>query len=95
MDSKTTESSFTSTPNTIEGDGYLMNLLKSRDQEIEDLRSQVEQLEREKEDLIDNFQMTTSMLLDRIKELEEPMLGARPQTANILGRISMLNLLLK
>ncbi len=46
-------------------------------------------LEKEKEDMAENFQSGSNVLLERIKELESSTLGARPQTANILERIGI------
>ena len=38
-------------------------------------------MEEEKEGMISSFEMSTRVLLDRIKELETPNFGERPTTA--------------
>jgi len=63
------------------------NLIQKKDKRIEELKMQLGALEDENTKIIDNFQASTEVLLNRIKELEEVSLGARPQTANILNRI--------
>lgn len=65
----------------------LQAILAAKDQEVQKLTVKFEELEKEKEDIIDNFQESTEVLMERIKELEAVSLGARPQTANILKRI--------
>ncbi|CAK9075851.1 unnamed protein product, partial [Durusdinium trenchii] len=62
-----------------------LNLLKS---EVKRLRSKVQSLQREKDDMVDNFRSTTQILLNRIKELEaDDAHDARPQTAAVIDRI--------
>ena len=51
------------------------------------LKEKLEEAETEKTEMIENFRVSSSVLLERIKELESVNLGARPQTANILKRI--------
>lgn len=57
--------------------------------EVKRLRAKVEQLEREKDMMVDDFNVTTQMLLDRIRVLETEKSGtdSRPQTAAILDRV--------
>lgn len=57
--------------------------------EVQRLRAKVEQLEHEKEVMVDDFNITTKMLLDRIRVLESEKSGSdsRPQTAAILERV--------
>merc|ERR1711879_353030 len=53
------------------------------------LRLKIETLEREKDDMVDNFRNTTQILLNRIKELEGELSESqsRPQTAVVIERI--------
>ncbi|CAJ1429470.1 unnamed protein product [Effrenium voratum] len=60
-----------------------LDLLKS---EVKRLRSKVQSLQREKDDMVDNFRSTTQILLNRIKELEA-VEADRPQTAAVIARI--------
>lgn len=57
--------------------------------EVHRLRAKVAQLEREKDDMADDFRNTTKLLLNRIKELESEVSGAltRPNTGLIIERI--------
>jgi len=57
--------------------------------EVKRLRCKVQTMEREKDQMIDDFRVTTQALLERIKELEMEVTHAssRPQTAAILERI--------
>lgn len=57
--------------------------------EVKRLRSKVEALEREKDDMVDNFRNTTQILINRIKELEGQLSESqsRPQTAVVIERI--------
>eukprot|EP00742_Colponemidia_sp_Colp-10_P004945 GILJ01005283.1.p1 GENE.GILJ01005283.1~~GILJ01005283.1.p1 ORF type:complete len:363 (-),score=31.17 GILJ01005283.1:111-1199(-) len=61
--------------------------------EIYRLRGQLREVLEEKEEMVDNFRVTTSVLLERIKELEAERAGTleRPQTAAIMGRIESKN----
>jgi len=54
--------------------------------EVRRLRAKVEALEREKEDMAEDFRSTTKILLNRIKELEGDA-SSRPQTAAVIERI--------
>jgi len=44
--------------------------------------------------MIDNFKLSSSVLLERLKDLEaqNSMIGERPQTANVLSKIGKLTL---
>lgn len=57
--------------------------------EVRRLRSKIGALEREKDDMVDNFRTTTKILLERIKELEAELSESqsRPQTAAVIQRI--------
>ena len=44
-------------------------------------------MEKEKEDLINNFKITTDTLLEKIKQIEYNNMGVRPQTAHIIKDI--------
>jgi len=49
--------------------------------------------EAEKEQIIENFQVSTSVLLDRLKDFEAERVtssgyGERPQTATVLSKLS-------
>lgn len=56
--------------------------------EVRKLRHKVETLEKEKEEMVDNFRVTTKVLLERIKSLEAQLsASSRPQTAAVLARI--------
>ncbi|CAE7038314.1 Rai14 [Symbiodinium sp. CCMP2592] len=61
-----------------------LNLLKA---EVRRLRSKVQALQNEKDDMVDNFRSTTQILLNRIKELESNDAQSRPQTAAVIDRI--------
>eukprot|EP00933_Yihiella_yeosuensis_P009030 TRINITY_DN114801_c0_g1_i1.p1 TRINITY_DN114801_c0_g1~~TRINITY_DN114801_c0_g1_i1.p1 ORF type:complete len:422 (-),score=84.58 TRINITY_DN114801_c0_g1_i1:143-1408(-) len=63
-----------------------MGLLRS---EVKRLRRKVQSLDREKDDMVDNFRNTTKILLERIKELEAEVSQqqSRPQTAAVIDRI--------
>ena len=55
--------------------------------QISQLRSYINSLEKEKEDLINNFKITTDTLLEKIKQIEYNNMGIRPQTAHIIKDI--------
>lgn len=57
--------------------------------EVRRLRTKIAALEREKDDMAEDFRNTTKILLNRIKELEAELSGAqtRPQTAAVIERI--------
>jgi hypothetical protein len=58
----------------------------SLEAQIERLQARIEVLEREKMDMIDNFRVTTSVLLERIKTLESEELTSRPSTSVVMER---------
>ena len=51
---------------------------------IKELEAAVYLLTEEKETLINNFQTSTNILIERIKKLEEQVHGQRPQTAQLM-----------
>jgi septation ring formation regulator EzrA len=57
---------------------------------IIELTNKIEQLEKEEEEIIENFQVSTNVLLEKIKDLEAANLGSRPQTALILKKLGIL-----
>jgi len=70
----------------------LYQVIESQKKEIKYLNQRIGQLEREKEDMIDNFKLSSTVLLERLKDLEASasgsLLGERPQTASVLSKIS-------
>lgn len=58
--------------------------LKTR---VKELEAAVYLLQDEKENLIENFQTSTNILIERIKKLEEQVHGQRPQTAQLMRNI--------
>lgn len=70
-------------------DTHTANELSLVRSEVKRLRNKVEMLEHEKEVMVDDFNITTQMLLDRIRVLEAEKSGSdeRPQTAAILSRV--------
>lgn len=83
--------------NTLNGDALARTLVDTQTanelglvrSEVRRLKAKVEQLEREKDDMADDFRNTTKVLLNRIKELEVEASGAqsRPGTSAIIERI--------
>lgn len=66
----------------------MKQVIQSQSKEIQSLKEKIARMEEEKIDMIDNFKLSTSVLLERLKDLEaQNSLGERPQTANVLGRI--------
>jgi predicted RND superfamily exporter protein len=59
--------------------------LESREERIRELESLIEVMKAEQEEMIKGFKESTSLLLDRIKNVEEERTGTRPQTAHILA----------
>ena len=55
--------------------------MESQKREIAYLNQKIVRIEQEKQDMIDNFKLSSSVLLERLKDLE------RPQTANVLSKI--------
>ncbi len=58
---------------------------------ISQLKSYINSLEKEKEDLINNFKITTDTLIEKIKQIEYNSQGIRPQTACIIKDINTNN----
>ena len=75
------------------GENMVQEMVEKRDVRIKELEKRVAELEKEKDEIVDNFQVSTEVLVERIKELESVSLGARPQTANILKRIGIISAL--
>ena len=65
----------------------IQEFINKKDARIKELEEKLAATEKEKDEIVDNFHVTTGALLERIKDLESISLGARPQTANILNRI--------
>lgn len=59
------------------------DILSFKNTQISQLKGYIASLEQEKDDLIDNFKETTSLLLERIKDLEFQNKGIRPETPMI------------
>jgi hypothetical protein len=57
-------------------------VIDTQKKEIRYLSQRISQLEKEKEDMIDNFKLSSTVLLERLKDLEAQssgsMLGERP-----------------
>ena len=62
-------------------------IIDFKNYQINKLKAYVVSLEKEKEDLIENFKNTTNILLERIKDLEQNLYGNRPQTPNIMAQL--------
>lgn len=62
-------------------------IIDFKNSQIRKYKQYIGSLEKEKQDLIENFKETTNVLLDKIKELEEKNFGERPQTAMIMDGI--------
>jgi hypothetical protein len=58
-------------------------IINLKNYQIEQLKAYIDSLEREKQDLIENFKDTTNILIDRIKDLEFNDRGFRPDTPMI------------
>ena len=63
-------------------------IIDFKNYQIQKLKAYIISLEKEKEDLIENYKNTTNSLLDRIKDLESKNIGARPETAFILDKMN-------
>lgn len=48
----------------------LLQIIESQKREIKYLNQKVERIEKEKQDMIDNFKLSSSVLLERLKDLE-------------------------
>ena len=70
-------------------DEDLLNLTKEeiieyKNYQILKMKTYIASLEKEKEDLIKNYSMTSDTLLDKIKDLEYQKTGLRPETPKII-----------
>lgn len=67
----------------------MMQLIESQKREIEYLNAKLKRQSEEKDLIIENFKMSTSVLLERIKDLEasQTLGNERPQTACVLQNI--------
>lgn len=63
-------------------------IIDFKNYQIHKLKAYINSLEKEKEDLIENYRNTTNSLLDRIKDLETRNTGARPETAFIVDKMN-------
>ena len=59
-------------------------IISEKDEIINQLNEQIQHLIIEKDDMIESFQISTNILIEKIKELEAQKLGYRPQTAQII-----------
>jgi len=78
-----------------ESNSELKQVIESQKREIKYLTEKVSRLERDKMDMIDNFKLSSSVLLERLKDLEaqSSMIGERPQTACVLSKIGKMRCL--
>lgn len=65
----------------------LISIIKEKNNMIEHLEAQLVIKEDEEDEMIENFNQSTNILLERIKKLEVEYIGIRPQTAQILKDI--------
>lgn len=63
-------------------------IINFKNYQIQKLKAYIYSLEKEKEDLIENFKNTTNVLLEKIKELEFDQTGIRPQTPFIANKLN-------
>ena len=73
-------------------DEDLLNLTKEeiinyKNYQILKLKAYIASLEKEKEDLINNYNITSETLLEKIKQLEFQKTGTRPETPYIINSI--------
>jgi len=62
-------------------------IIDHKNYQIQKLKAYIISLEKEKEDLINNYKETTNFLLEKIKQDEFNEIGIRPQTAQIVDNI--------
>ena len=62
-------------------------IIQFKNLQITQLKAYINSLEKEKEDLITEFKLTTDTLLEKIKDLEYSNKGIRPQTATIVHNL--------
>ena len=81
----------------------MLQIIESMRTEIKYLTKKVKTLTVEKDQLTDNFKMSSGILLDRLKDLEmiknsalaqniDEFSGERPETANVLSKICKLRI---
>ncbi len=63
------------------------DIIDFKNYQIQKLKAYVFSLEKEKEDLIENFKTTTNVLLEKIKENEYNNTGMRPETPFITKKL--------
>jgi len=68
------------------------DIIDYKNGQIQKLKAYILSLEREKEDIIENFKNTTNILLEKIKQKEFEDYGVRPQTAMIVENIKETNI---
>ena len=58
----------------------LQQIIESQKREIKYLTEKIDRIEKDKQDMIDNFKLSSSVLLERLKDLEaqSSMIGERP-----------------
>ena len=49
----------------------MMQIIESQKRELKYLQEKVSDLENEKDQMVDNFQLSSSVLLERLKDLEQ------------------------
>lgn len=69
------------------------DIIASKDSIIEELREELTKLIDEKEEMIENFKISTGLLIEKLKDLESQRIGYRPQTANVLAKASTILLI--
>lgn len=67
------------------------DIIEYKNIQIQKLKAYILSLEREKEDIIENFKNTTNILLEKIKQKEYEDNGIRPETAKIVANIKNVN----
>ena len=67
------------------------DIIDYKNLQIQKLKAYIFSLEREKEDIIENFKNTTNILLEKIKQKEYEDYGVRPETAKIVEKIKNKN----
>jgi hypothetical protein len=68
-----------------------IEIIQYKNSKIQNLMAYIASLEREKEDIIENFKNTTNILLERIKQKEYEDYGVRPETAKIVENFKVKN----
>lgn len=60
-------------------------IIDFKNYQIQKLKAYINSLEKEKEDLIENFKNTTNVLIEKLKNKEENETGFRPSTPHLLN----------